>query len=99
MSLDVTLYLLVHQKKIKGFEVPRGSSKNPSEDTSVFANGITEKYPNCRLCYADFATDYVSVKTTDVVEDDEIENYTTPVSNPNEEELSEEKILVLKNGL
>ena len=33
------------------------------------------------------------------MEDDDIENHTTPVSNPNEEELSEGKIIVLKNRL
>ena len=33
------------------------------------------------------------------MEDDDIENYTTPVSNPDEEELSKGKIIVLKNGL
>ena len=29
----------------------------------------------------------------------DIENYATPVSNPDEEELSEGKIIALKNGL
>lgn len=33
------------------------------------------------------------------MEDDDIENYTTPVSNPDEEELSEGKIIVLKMGV
>ena len=74
------------------------------EDTNVFANGIIEKYANHphdleNECYANFATGYVNVNTKDVVEDDDIENYTTPFSNPNEEELSEGKIIVFKYGL
>ena len=40
-------------------------------------------------CYADFATGYVNVSTKDVVEDDDIEYYTAPVSNLDEEELSD----------
>ena len=74
------------------------------EDTNIFANGIIGKYANHpddleNECYADFTTGYVNVNTKDVVEDDDIENYTTPVSNPDEEELSKGKIIVLKNGL
>ena len=74
------------------------------EDTNIFANGIIGKYANHpddleNECYVDFTTGYVNVNTKDVVEDDDIENYTTPVSNPDEEELSKGKIIVLKNGL
>ena len=64
------------------------------EVTNVFANGIIEKYANRpddleNECYANFATGYVNVNTKDVAEDDDIENYSAPVSNPDEEELSE----------
>ena len=64
------------------------------EVTNVFANGIIEKYANRpddleNECYANFATGYVNVNTKDVAEDDDIENYSVPVSNPDEEELSE----------
>ena len=63
------------------------------EDTNVFANGIIEKYANRpddleNERYADFAAAYVNVNTKDFLEHDDIENYTTLVSNPNEEELS-----------
>ena len=62
-----------------------------------------EKYANGpddleNACYADYATAYVHVNTKSVVEGD-IENYATPVSNPDEEELSEGKIIALKNRL
>ena len=58
------------------------------EEINVFANGIIE---NER--YADFATSYVNVNINDFVEHDDIENYTTLVSNLNEEELSGGKLL------
>ena len=74
------------------------------EDTNVFVDGIIEKLANLpndleNECYADFATGYVNVNTEGVLEDDDIEICTTPVSNPDEEELGEGKIIVLKNGL
>ena len=73
------------------------------EDTNAFANGIIKKYAHRpdgleNACYADFAKGYVNINTKDVVEDDDIENYFTPV-NSDEEKLSEGKIIVLKNGL
>ena len=68
------------------------------EDKNIFANKIIGKYANCpddseNECYADFATGYVNLNTKGVVEDHDIENFTTPFSNPNEEELSEGKIM------
>ena len=74
------------------------------EDINVFANEIIEKYANHpddleNECYIDFVTGYINTDTKDIVEDDDIENYTTPVSNPNEQELSERKIIVLIKGL
>ena len=54
------------------------------EDINVFANGIIKKYANRpdnleNECYADFATCYVNVKTKKVVENDDVENYSTTV--------------------
>ena len=74
------------------------------EDINVFANEITEKYANHpdnleNECYIDFVTGYINADTKDIIEDDDIENYATPVSNPNEEKRSEGKIIVLKNRL
>ena len=74
------------------------------EDINVFANEITEKYANHpddleNECYIDFVTGYINADTKDILEDDDIENYATPVSNPNEEKRSEGKIIVLKNRL
>ena len=74
------------------------------EDINVFANEITEKYANHpddleNECYIDFVTGYINADTKDILEDDDIENYTTPVSNLNEEKRSEGKIIVLKNRL
>ena len=73
------------------------------EDTNIFTNGMIEKDANRPVdlekeCCGAFSTGYVKVNTKDVVEDNDIENYTTPVSNPDEEELSEENFIVLKNG-
>ena len=74
------------------------------EDTNLFVDGIIEKLANLpddleNECYADFATGYVNVRTEGVLEDNDIEIYTTPVSNPDEEGLGEGKIIVWKNGL
>ena len=74
------------------------------EDINVFANEITEKDANHpddleNECYIDFVTGYINADTKDILEDDDIENYATPVSNPNEEKRSEGKIIVLKNRL
>ena len=68
------------------------------EEINVFANGIIEKYANRpddleNERYADFATGYVNVNINESVEHDDIENYTTLVSNLNEEELSGGKSL------
>ena len=68
------------------------------EEINVFANGIIEKYANRpddleNKPYADFATGYVNVNINEFVEHDDIENYTTLVSNLNEEELSGGKSL------
>ena len=68
------------------------------EEINVFANGIIEKYANHpddleNKPYADFATGYVNVNINEFVEHDDIENYTTLVSNLNEEELSGGKSL------
>ena len=73
------------------------------EDTNIVANEIIEKYANRpdhfeNKCYANFTTGYVNFNTKGVVEDDDIKNYTTPVSN-HDEEKSEGKITVLKNKL
>ena len=55
------------------------------EDTNVFANEIIEKYANRpddleNECYAKFVTGSVNVDTKDILEDADIENYTTPVN-------------------
>ena len=72
------------------------------EDTNVLSNEIIVKYANRpddleKKCHADFATGCVNVNTKDVVKGNDTENYTTPVSNSDEEQLSEGKIIVLKN--
>ena len=59
------------------------------EVTNVFANGKIGKFVNRpddleKECYANFSTSYAKVNTQNVVEDDDIENYTTPVSNSDE---------------
>ena len=68
------------------------------EDKNIFANEIIGKYAYCHddlenECYADFATGYVNLNTKGIVEDHDIENFTTPFSNLIEEELSEGKIM------
>ena len=92
------------EKRLMVLKLQEVLQKMHPEDTNVFANGITEKYANHpddleNECYIDFVTGYINTDTKDIVEDDDIENYTTPVSNPNEEELSERKIIVLIKGL
>ena len=72
------------------------------EHTNVYATNIIEKYANRpddleQMCYADFATNYVSKKADEVqVESEEIKNYTMPVSAICEVE-SSSKVIVLKN--
>lgn len=81
----MTLYLLVHQKRIKSFEAPKCPAKKMHpEDTNVFPNGIIEKYANRpddleNECNAKFVTGLVNVDTKDIVNEADIENYTTPV--------------------
>ena len=75
-----------------------------SEDTDIYANGIYERYINRPdslndMCYADFAANYVNVKATDEVEEDDIKNYTMPVSNASEVKTVKETIIELKDGL
>ena len=58
---------------------------NP-EDNNVYATNIIDKYANRpdvleQMCYADFATNYVSKKVDEVqVESEDIKSYTMPVS-------------------
>ena len=49
--------------------------------------------------YVDFETGYVNVDIKSVMEDDDSGNYTSLVSNSNEEELIEEETTVLKNEI
>ena len=83
------------RKNIKGFE---------AQEVLENAHGVIEECDNCphdfeNECYDEFAKGYVNVNTKKVVENDDIENCTTHFSNPNEEELSDRKIIVLENRL
>ena len=74
------------------------------DDPNIYSTGIIERYinrPNALLdlCYADFAANYVNASITKDYEEDDIENYTTPVSNTNDLETGNEKIIQLKNKL
>ena len=92
------------EKRLKVLKPQEALQKINPEDTNLIVNGIIEEYAN-RLynleneCYDNFATGYVKINTKVVAEDDHIENYTTLVSNPNKEELSEGKIITLKSRL
>ena len=92
------------EKRLKVLKPQEVLQKMHPEGTNVFANGIIEKYANRRDSleneyYANFGTGYVNVNTKDVVEDDDVGSYTSPISNADEEKLSEGKIIVLKIGL
>ena len=92
------------EKRLMVLKLQEVLQKMHPEDINVFANEITEKYANHpdnleNECYNDFVTGYINADTKDIIEDDDIENYATPVSNPNEEKRSKEKIIVLKNRL
>ena len=74
------------------------------DDPDIYSAGIVEKWinrPNILhdLCYADFAANYVNLGSKQDLEDDDIENYTTPVSNINDLETGNEKTIKLKNEL
>ena len=91
------------EKRLRVLRLQDVLQKMHPEDTNIFTNGMIEKDANCpddleKECYGVFSTGYVKVNTKDVVEDNDIENYTTPVSNPDEEELNEENFIILKNG-
>ena len=74
------------------------------EDTKVYATNIIERYTKRpdeleKLCYADFATNYISKKADEVpVESDDIKSYTMPVSAIDEVEHSS-NVIVLKDEL
>ena len=74
------------------------------DDTNIYASNILEKYANRpddleQMCYADFATNYVSKKADEVqVESEDIKNYTMPVSAIDDVEPST-NIIVLKDEL
>ena len=73
---------------------PELLQKMHPENTNVFANGKIKKHVNPsddleNGYYANFVTGYVNVDTKDILEDDDIERYTAPVSNANEEGLSD----------
>ena len=74
------------------------------DDPNVYSAGIIERYINRPdtlrdLCYADFAANYVNANITKDHEEDDIENYTTPVSNTNDLETVNGKIIKLKMNL
>ena len=78
--------------------------KMEPDDPNIYSSGIIERYVNrpdalYNLCYADFAANYVNVNVNQDLEEDDIENYTTPVSNTNDLETEDEKIIHLKNEL
>ena len=78
--------------------------KMDQDDTNIYASNILEKYANRpddleQMCYADFATNYVSKKADEVqVESEDIKNYTMPVSAIDDVEPST-NIIVLKDEL
>ena len=54
------------------------------DDPNIYSAGIIERYVNRPdvlndLCYADFAANYVNANVNQDLEEDDIENYTTPV--------------------
>ena len=74
------------------------------DDPDIYSAGIMEKYINRPdtlkdLCYADFAANYVNSTVPREVEEDNIENYTTQVSNTDDLETGNGKVIELKNGL
>ena len=53
-------------------------------DTNIFATNMIEKYANRpdhleSMCYAEFASTYISKNANEAPEDDDIQNYTNPV--------------------
>ena len=75
-----------------------------SEDPNVYANGIYERYIHrpdslVTMCYADFAANYVNVNVDDDIEEDDIQNYTIPVSNTSATDTVTENVITLKDGL
>ena len=72
------------------------------EDTNVFASNIIDKHENRpddlhSLCLADFASNYVSKKSGDVlVESDDIKSYTVSLSNVDDIEPNP-NIIAVKN--
>ena len=98
------IFTVPSEKRSMVLKLQEVLQKMHPEDINVFANEIIEKYANHpddleNECYIDFVTGYINADTKDILEDDDIENYTTPVSNLNEEKRSEGKIIVLKNRL
>ena len=72
------------------------------DDPDIYSAGVMERYINRpdkleNLCYADFAANYVSTKVNQELEEDDIENYTTQVSNTDDQETWNGKIIELKN--
>ena len=74
------------------------------EDTNVYQSNMLEKYANRpddleQMCYADFATTYISKSAIEAqVESEDIKNYTMPIGAIDEVEPTS-RIIVLKNEL
>ena len=75
-----------------------------SNDTNIFATNMIEKYVNCPdtledMCYADFATSYISKNVEEAPDEENIQNYTNPVNIDEEELQVDSRFIALKNGL
>ena len=74
------------------------------DDTNIFTTNMIEKYINRpndleNMCYADFATTYISKNVEEIPDEENIKSYTNPV-NIDEEELDvDSKVITLKNDL
>ena len=74
------------------------------DDTNIYTTNMLEKYA-CRpddleeMCYADFATNYISIKAKDMkIDSEDIRNYTTSVSTIEDVEPSS-NVITLKDEL
>ena len=73
------------------------------DDSNIFATNMIEKYasrPNDleHMCYADFASTYISKNANEVPEPDDIQNYTNPVDIDDENLQVNPNVITLKNN-
>ena len=75
--------------------------RNDPNDTNIFATNMIEKYINYPdtlkdMCYADFATTYISKNVEEAPDEENIQSYTNPVNVGEEEYQIDSKFITLK---